>query len=58
MTLQDWGAILGPLLVGWVAAAIGLSASAAVLGVVIFVGVGLIVRNVGETGGPRARGAD
>jgi MFS family permease len=49
-SLQDWGSILGPLMVGWVATGIGLSASAAALGVVIFVGVGLIVRTIGETG--------
>lgn len=48
--LQDWGQILGPLLVGWVAAAIGLGASAAALGVALLVGVGLIVLTVGETG--------
>ncbi|MEM7322438.1 MAG: MFS transporter [Actinomycetota bacterium] len=52
--LQDWGQILGPLLVGWIAAAIGLGASAAALGVVLLVGVGLIVVTVGETGGGRA----
>ncbi len=49
-SLQDWGSILGPLLVGWTATAIGLGASAAVLGVIIFIGLGLIVRNIGETG--------
>ncbi len=55
-SLQDWGSILGPLIVGWVAAGIGLGASAAVLGAVIFVGVALIVRNVGETGAGRPVG--
>lgn len=49
--LQDWGQILGPLLVGWVAAAIGLGASAAALGVALLIGVALIVWTVGETGG-------
>jgi MFS family permease len=48
--LQDWGQILGPLLVGWVAAVIGLGASSAALGIVLLVGVGLIVFTVGETG--------
>lgn len=50
--LQDWGSVLGPLLVGWVAAARGLGPSAAALAVVVFVGLGLIVRNTGETGAP------
>lgn len=49
-SLQDWGQIAGPLLVGWVAAGAGLAASAAALGVVLFIGVGLIVWTVGETG--------
>ncbi len=53
-SLQDWGSILGPLVVGWAATAIGLNASASVLGVLIFIGLGLIVRNVGETGSVRA----
>ncbi len=48
-SLQDWGSILGPLIVGWAATAVGLGASAAVLGVIIFIGLGLIVRNTGET---------
>jgi MFS family permease len=48
-SLQDWGSILGPLVVGMVAAGVGLGPSAAVLGVVLFIGVGLIVRNIGET---------
>ncbi len=48
-SLQDWGQIAGPLLVGWVAAGAGLAASAAALGVVLFIGVGLIVWTVGET---------
>ncbi|MGI9595511.1 MAG: MFS transporter [Acidimicrobiales bacterium] len=52
-SLQDWGSIFGPLMVGWVAAAVGLGASAAVLGALIFLGVALIVRNVGETGARR-----
>lgn len=49
--LQDWGQILGPIVVGWVAATVGLGASAAALGVGLLVGVGLIVLTVGETGG-------
>ncbi len=49
-SLQDWGSILGPLVVGWVAAGVGLGASAAVLGAAIFLGVALIVIKVGETG--------
>ncbi len=52
-SLQDWGSILGPLVVGWVATGVGLNASAAVLGGIIFIGLGLIVRNVGETGAKR-----
>lgn len=48
-SLQDWGQIAGPLLVGWVATGVGLAASAAALGVVLFIGVGLIVVTVGET---------
>lgn len=48
-SLQDWGQIIGPLLVGWVAATIGLAASAAALGVVLLIGVALIVVTVGET---------
>ncbi len=56
-SLQDWGSILGPLLVGWVATGVGLSASAAALAVVIFIGVGLIVRTVGETAAPRTAAA-
>jgi MFS family permease len=48
-SLQDWGQVLGPLVVGWVAAIIGLSAAAAALGIIILIGVVLIVRTVGET---------
>lgn len=48
-SLQDWGSILGPLMVGWVASSIGLSASAGALAIVIFIGVALIVRTIGET---------
>ena len=35
-SLQDWGQIAGPLIVGWVAAGAGLAASAAALGIVVF----------------------
>lgn len=52
-SLQDWGSVLGPLLVGWVATGYGLGPSAGVLAAVVFVGLGLIVRNTGETGAPR-----
>lgn len=48
-SLQDWGQVAGPLVVGWVAAGAGLAASAAALGVVLFIGLGLIVGTVGET---------
>lgn len=48
-SLQDWGQIAGPLIVGWVAAGVGLAASAAALAVVLFIGLGLIVWTVGET---------
>ncbi len=51
-SLQEWGVILGPLAVGWVAAGVGLGPSAAVLGVLLFIGLALIVRNIGETAGP------
>ena len=49
-TLQDVGQILGPLLVGWVAAGAGLAASAAALGLALFAGLGLIVWTVGRPG--------
>ncbi len=49
-SLQDWGSILGPLVVGWVATVIGLAASAAALGVIIVVGLVLIIGIIGETG--------
>ena len=48
-SLQEWGQVIGPLVVGWVAAGIGLSAAAAALGVIILLGLILIVRTVGET---------
>jgi MFS family permease len=48
-TLQDWGQVLGPLLVGWVAGLAGLGAAAAVLGLVMLGGVALIVITIGET---------
>jgi MFS family permease len=48
-SLQDWGQVAGPLIVGWVATWVGLAASAGALGVVLFVGLGLIVWTVGET---------
>ena len=52
--LQDWGQVLGPVVVGWVAAVAGLSASAVVLGAGLFVGLGLVVYTVGETEKPIA----
>ena len=52
-TIVDWGVVFGPLLVGWVAALVGLGPSAAVLGVLMFIGVAVIVMTVGETGEPR-----
>ena len=48
-SLQDWGQIAGPLLIAWIAPALGLAASAGALGVVLFIGVGLIVWTIGET---------
>ena len=48
-SLQDWGQIAGPLLIAWIAPALGLAASAGALGMVLFIGVGLIVWTIGET---------
>lgn len=52
-SLQDWGQILGPLLVGWVASVIGLGAASVSLGVALLLGIVLIVLTVGETAAAR-----
>jgi MFS family permease len=48
------GRVVGPLLVGWFADAVGLGTSAVALSVVLAVGVAWIVVIVGETGGRAA----
>lgn len=55
-TVVDWGVVFGPLLVGWIAALVGLGASAIVLGLLMFVGIALILVTVGESS--RARPVD
>ncbi len=50
--LQDWGMVLGPTLVGVVATAVGLRGAAAMLGMLVLFGVGLIVVTAGETRTP------
>jgi hypothetical protein len=47
--MQDTGKVVGPLIVGWFADAVGLGASALVLGVVMVIGIGWIVMVIGET---------
>jgi MFS family permease len=54
--LRDTGRIIGPLLVGWLADAVGLGASAIALGILAFVAVGIFVKVVGETLRPAAAG--
>lgn len=49
-TLSGIGHVLGPLIVGWVADAIGLQASAFALAVVLLAGVAWIALVIGETG--------
>jgi len=48
-TVQDGGQVIGPLLVGVIADAFGLGASAVILGILLLGGVALIVSTVGET---------
>jgi len=50
--LQNFGRVLGPLVVGWFADAMGLGASAAALAVVMFVAIAWIVVLIGETAPP------
>jgi len=50
--LQNFGRVLGPLVVGWFADAMGLRASAAALAVVMFVAIAWIVVLIGETAPP------
>ncbi|MEM7139712.1 MAG: MFS transporter [Actinomycetota bacterium] len=49
-TLSGIGTIVGPLAVGWVADAVGLSAAAAVLAAMLAFGVAWIALVIGETG--------
>lgn len=51
--MQDSGKIAGPLLVGWMADAIGLGASATALGIAMILGLAWIVFLIGETGQAR-----
>ncbi len=54
-SMNDFGQVLGPLIVGVVADAIGLGASALALAVTMFIGVGLIVTTIGETNRTESR---
>lgn len=47
--IQEAGAIVGPLLVGIIADAVGLGGASITLGVLVFLGLGLILVTVGET---------
>lgn len=53
--MQDSGKVAGPLLVGWMADAVGLGASSTALGVAMIAGLTWIVVLVGETGTARPR---
>jgi MFS family permease len=53
-SIQNLGRIIGPLLVGWFADAVGLRASAVALAVVMFIAIVWIVVLIGETGTRRA----
>lgn len=48
-SMQDLGGVLGPLIVGWSADAVGLDASAIALAVVLFVAIFHLIFVVGET---------
>jgi MFS family permease len=50
--MQDGGAVIGPILVGWLADTAGLRASAVVLAVVMFVAITYIVVVLGDTARP------
>ncbi len=52
-TMQNLGAVLGPILVGWLADAAGLRTSAVVLAVVMTAAIGWIVLFLGDTANPR-----
>lgn len=54
--MQDIGQLSGPLLVGVIADAAGLGTAAVVLAVLLMVGIGLIIKTVGETSGVGAAG--
>ncbi len=54
--MQDSGKVIGPLLVGWFADAVGLGASAFVLGVAMVIGIGWIILVIGETLAPDSVG--
>ena len=49
-SMNDLGQVLGPLIVGVAADAIGLGAAAVALAIAMFVGVALVVTTIGETG--------
>lgn len=51
--MQDSGKIAGPLLVGWMADAVGLGASSTALGIAMIAGLAWIVFLIGETGTAR-----
>ena len=50
--MQDGGAVIGPILVGWLADSVGLFESALVLAVVMFVAIAWIVIVLGDTARP------
>jgi MFS family permease len=50
--MQDGGAVIGPILVGWLADSVGLAESALVLAVVMFVAIAWIVIVLGDTARP------
>ena len=54
-SIQNLGRIIGPMIVGWFADAVGLRASAAALGVTMFIAIAWIVLLIGETSDGRAK---
>ena len=53
--MQDGGVVIGPILVGWLADTAGLSQSALVLAVVMFVAIAYVVIVLGDTARPTRR---
>lgn len=53
--MQDGGVVIGPILVGWLADTAGLTQSALVLAVVMFVAIAYIVIVLGDTARPTRR---